>query len=84
MKTETNFPTDTVEKTQTVQTVMGVLCMHILCSSRKYPYPPHGILLEKPRRRGFLKAKVLEAKYEAKLEFLSGERGYFLELHIGA
>jgi len=49
--------------------------------------------LEIPRARGALKAKMLEAKYEAKLEFLGGrggtkqnlpwgEYGYFLELHI--
>ena len=49
---------------------------------------------EIPRGRGgVLKAKTLEAKYEAKLEFLGGEGvqnknlpwgeyGYFLELHI--
>jgi len=50
--------------------------------------------LEIPRGRGVLKAKILEAKYEAKLEFLGGGcktktcgRGgsnfrYFLKLHI--
>ena len=40
-----------------------------LCSSRKNPYPPHGRLSEIPRGRGVLKVKILEAKYEAKLEF---------------
>ena len=64
-----------------------------MCSSRKNPYPPHERLLEIPRGRGVLKAKILEAKYEAKLEFpggkggrktknlLWGEYGYFLELY---
>ena len=47
-----------------------------------------------PRGRGILKGKILEAKYEAKLEFpgeggvqnknasVKGEYGYFLKLHI--
>ena len=64
-----------------------------MCSSRQNPYPPNGRSLEIPRGRGVLKAKILEAKYEAKLEFLGGGRGvqnkrpsvgeygYFLELH---
>ena len=50
--------------------------------------------LEILRGRGVLKAKILEAKYEAKLEFpvgrgsakqkiyRGGEYGYFMELHI--
>ena len=46
-----------------------------LCSSRKNQYPSRGRSLEIPRGRGVLKAKILEAKYEAKLEFLGG-RGY--------
>ena len=29
---------------------------YILCSSRKYPYPPHGRLMEIPRGRGVSKA----------------------------
>ena len=49
--------------------------------------------MEIPRGRGVLKAKFLEAKYEAKLKFPGGRRdakqknlpwgeyGYFLELH---
>ena len=64
-----------------------------LCSSKKNPHPPIGRSLEIPRGRGVLKAKVLEAKYEPKLEFPGGrgcktknlpwgEYGYFLELHI--
>ena len=40
-----------------------------LCSSRKNPYPPHGRSSEISRGRGVLKVKILEAKYEAKLEF---------------
>jgi len=35
----------------------------------KYPYSPHGRLLEIPSGRGVLKAKLLEGQYEAKLEF---------------
>jgi len=46
-----------------------------MCSSRKNPYPPHGRSLEIPRGRGILQAKILEAKYEAKLEFFGGRRG---------
>ena len=65
-----------------------------MCSSRKNPYPPHGRSLEIPRGRGILKVKILEAKYEAKLEFTGGggggcktknllreEYGYLLDLH---
>ena len=40
-----------------------------LYSSRKIPYPPHGRSLEIPSGRGILKAKLLEATYENKLEF---------------
>ena len=43
-----------------------------MCSSRKNPYPPHGRSSEITRGRGVLKAKTLEAKYEAKLEFPGG------------
>ena len=43
-----------------------------MCSSRKNPNPPHGRSLEIPRGRGVLKAKVLEAMYENKLEFPGG------------
>ena len=38
----------------------------------KIPYPSRGRSLEIPRGRGVLKAKVLEAKYEANLEFPRG------------
>ena len=44
-----------------------------MCSSRKNPYPPHGRSSEIPRGRGVLKVKILEAKYEAKLEFPGGK-----------
>ena len=64
------------------------------CSSRKNPYPPPGRSSEIPRGRAVLKVKILEAKYEAKLEFPGedgeckkkkknppwGEYGYFLEV----
>ena len=43
-----------------------------MCSSRKNPYPPHGRSLEIPWRAGVIKAKILESKYEAKLEFPGG------------
>ena len=36
---------------------------------QKNPYPPHGRSLEIPKGREVLNAKILEAKYEAKLEF---------------
>ena len=65
-----------------------------LCSSRKNPYPPQVRSSEIPRGRGLLKAKILEAKHDAKLEFPGGGGGecktknlpcgeyrYFLELH---
>ena len=40
-----------------------------MCGSRKYPYSPHGRSLEIPRGKGVSKAKQLEEKCEAKLEF---------------
>ena len=43
-----------------------------LCSSRKYPYPPHGRSLEIPRGWGVSKAKMFEGKYGALLEFPEG------------
>ena len=46
-----------------------------MCSLRKNPYPPHGRSSEIRRGRGVLRDKILEAKYEAKLEFPGGERG---------
>ena len=42
----------------------------IRCGHRKYPvYSPNGRSLEIPRGRGVLKAKLLEEKCEAKLDF---------------
>ena len=46
-----------------------------LCSSRKNSYLPHGRLSEDPQGKGVLQVKILEAKYEANLEFLGGGRG---------
>ena len=43
--------------------------------SRNNPYPPHGRSLEIPRGREVLKVKILEAMYEAKLEFRGGKGG---------
>ena len=40
--------------------------------AQKNPYPPHGRSSEIPMGRGVLKAKILEAKYEAKLEYPGG------------
>ena len=54
-----------------------------MCSSRKNPYPPHGRSLEMLRGRGILKAKILEAKYEVKLEFLAGGRVQNKQLFMG-
>ena len=45
----------------------------MLCSFRKYPYSHCGRSLEIPRGRGVLKAKILEAKFEGKLEIPGGE-----------
>ena len=42
------------------------------CSSRKYPYPPHGRSTEIPRGWGVSKAKIFKGKYGAKLEFPEG------------
>ena len=42
--------------------------LQLLRSSRKNRYPPHGRSLEIPRWKGVLKAKILQAKYEAKLD----------------
>ena len=45
-----------------------------MCGSRKYPYS--GRSLEIPRGREVIKAKLLEEKYEAKLEFPGGRGVY--------
>ena len=55
-----------------------------MCSSRKNPYPPHARSSEIPRGRGVLKAKILEAKYEAKLEFPWGSGGAKQKTFCGA
>ena len=49
--------------------------MFVMFSSRKNPYPPNGRSLEIPRGWGVLKVKILEAKYEAQLEFPGGTGG---------
>ena len=47
-----------------------------MCSSRKKSIPtPWKVIGLIPRGRGVLKVKILEAKYEAKLEFSGGTRG---------
>ena len=38
-------------------------------------YPPQGRSLEIPRGKGVIKAKILEAKYEAQLKSLEGGGG---------
>ena len=43
-----------------------------MCSSRKNLHPHHGRSLEIPGGRGVLQVKMLEAKYEVKLEFPGG------------
>ena len=50
-------------------------CITFYCivQFQKNPYPPHGRLSEIPRGRGVLKVKILEAKYEAKLESPGGQ-----------
>ena len=45
-----------------------------LCSSRKNPYPSHGRSSEIPRGGGGVLNKILEANYEAKLEFPRGSK----------
>ena len=40
---------------------------------QKNPYPPYGRSSGIPKGRGVLKAKILEAKYEGKLECLGGQ-----------
>ena len=47
----------------------------ILYSSRQNPYPPHGRSSEIPRGRRVLQAKLLEAKFETKVEFPARGRG---------
>ena len=49
-----------------------VLCYSYCVVPEKNRYSPHGRSLEIPRGKGVLKAKILQAKYEAKLESLDG------------
>jgi len=44
----------------------------VLLFQKKNRYPPHGRSLEIPRGKGVLKDKIVQAKYEAKLESLEG------------
>ena len=53
-------------------TMNMLLTYLLLCSSRKYPYPPHGRLMEIPRGRVVSKAKFFEWKYDIKRKFLDG------------
>ena len=60
-------------KIEDVQKLRYPICWRSkMCGSRKNPYPPYGRSLEILRGRGVLKAKILEAKYDAKLEFPEG------------
>ena len=43
-----------------------------MCSSRKYPCPSQGRLMEIPRGRGVSKVQFFEGKYETKMEFSEG------------
>ena len=83
----------------TLRKFHGKLLCLLLYNSRTNPYPPLGRSSEIRRGWEILKAKILEAKYNAKLEFPGeregakqenlwggggGEYGYFLELHIAS
>ena len=57
-----------LQTTGKVQMVM-MEAGNVQFQEKKYLYPPHGRSLEIPRGRGVLRVKILEAKYEAKLEF---------------
>ena len=46
-------------------------------------YPPQGRSLEIPRGKGVIKAKILEAKYEAKLKSLEGGGDKTEKLSVG-
>ena len=88
------FITTLNKLTQKIETVLQ-LCMYkrqCAVPAKIHTGLPQGRLLEIPRERGVLKAKILEAKYEANLEFPGGMGvknkqppkggyGYFLELH---
>ena len=57
--------------------------MPTLCSSRKYPYPPQGWLLQIPRGMGVSIAQIFKRKYEAKLEIPGGGRVQTKEPSLG-
>ena len=46
------------------------------------PYPPHGRSLVISKGTGGLKVKILDAKYEAKLEFPRGRGGGVVSMDI--
>ena len=46
-----------------------------MCSSRKYPYPPHGRSMEIPRGWGVSKAKILKGSMGLKWKFQRGGGG---------
>jgi len=46
-----------------------------MCSSRKYPYPPQGRLMEGPKGRRVSQAQFFKGKYGTKMEFLEGVGG---------
>jgi len=64
-----------------------------LCTSRKYPYPSQGRLIEIPRGRRVSKAHFFKESMTLKRNFWRGGGvqatkpstgyGYFLEQHIG-
>ena len=56
-------------------TYVKVTCLTQCAVPEKNPYSPHGRSSEIPMGSGVLKAKILEAKYEAKLEFAGGMGG---------
>ena len=55
----------------------------LLCSSRKYPYPPHGRSMEILRGWGVSKAKILKGKYGAYVEIPEGWGGLNQETFRG-
>ena len=44
----------------------------VMCSSKKYPYPPQGRSLEIPRGRGSQKPKFLKESMKLNWKFLGG------------
>ena len=62
---------------------MNLYAFVLLCSSRKHPHPPHRRSSEIPRGSGVQKVKILDAKYEAKLEFPGGIGGAKQKIFCG-